>query len=464
MRKQAFRRVFSFFRNPLDSSRCQPQAPLPLPKIQNKKTGSSSAATSSSSAFFSAHVFSVPHPRTGKDVQFLLHRSSNREEEKKKKNDDGDDDKDDDDGNKTRTSSSPSSVVSLLEASRFAPSHGSWFYAEEGRGEAVCSDPGVLLLTEVDPLFVVLPALDSARALMSERRKEGEENASAAAAGDSAAANNGGRFVDADAAVCGGERGEDSGKRAAAALALLFALAGGREIKEEGKDEENDTEMMPSSSSPPDCSPPPLSPLSPRSRARLGLLRAAGEALSSICEVKNVGGDSYFRLCERRTKTWLRLKASAAAAALKATGGPVFAGLEGEALEAAGGALIAEWLPREWSERMGWPCPGASPNSSSSRPASAAAAAAPSWAPASEKVTGTFTRDPNLPSETETFMAKEERYQEAGEFAKKVKLDAAAAAREKAKAVRQDAKALAAKKEASTMKSLAGFFVVKKKT
>ena len=420
---------------------------LSLPKLNNndKKTATSSSPPAAAS--FSAHAFSLPHPRTGKDVQYLLHRSRRTSDE-------------------TTHTSSTSVVVSLLEASRFAPSHGSWFYGGEGDGESVCSDPGVLLLTEIDPLFVALPALDSARALMSEQRRknnEGEEDE------ENSASNGGGRFVDAEAAVCGGERGEDSGKRAAAALALLVALAGGRGEEEGGK--EQDTEMAPSPSSPSSSSPPPLTPPSPRSRARSNLLRAAGEALSSVCEVKTVGGDRYFRLCERRTRAWLRLKAGAAAAVLKQRGGPAFAGLEGEALEAAGGALIAEWLPREWSEKMGWPCPGGAGNSAAAaaRPASASAAAAkhtpaaaPSWAPAAT-TTGPFTRDPNLPSETETFAQREERYQQAGDFAKKVKLDAAAAAREKARAVRQDAKALAAKKEASTMKSLAGFFVVKKK-
>lgn len=327
----------------------------------------------------------------------------------------------------------------------------------------------MLLLTEIDPLFVALPVLDSARALPSEQRKKGEEND--APPGDSAAAgnNNRGRFVDAEAAVCGGEKGDDAGRRAAAALPLLFALAGGREEIEESKD----TELPCSSSPPPPSS--PLSPPSPHSKARACLLRAAGEALSSVCEVKVVDGDSYFRLCEERTRAWLRLKARGAAAALGRTVGPAFAGLEGEALEAAGGALVAEWLPGEWSERMGWPCPGGgtgSSNAATSRPASAAAASepaapdAPSWAAlaCSEQASaGPFTRDPNLPPEHETLVQREERYQAAGEFAKKMKLDAAAAAREKAKAARQDAKELAAKKEASTMKSLAGFFVVKKK-
>lgn len=420
---------------------------FPFSQNSTTKTASSSAASS-----FSAHAFSLPHPRTGKDVQFLLHRSRKEGDE----------------------------IISLLEASRFAPSHGSWFYGAAGDGDGdgtggessaagVCSDPGVLLLTEVDPLFVALPALDSARALKSEQRRKNDEEGEGSAAKNN---DGGGRFVDAEAAVCGGERGEDCGKRAAAALALLVALAGGgRGNAEEEEEERRDAEMAPappppsSSPAPLDCS-PPLSPPSPRSRARSDLLRAAGRALSSVCKVKSVGGDSYFRLCERRTKAWLRLKAGAAAAALKRTGGPAFAGLEGETLEAAGGALVAEWLPREWSERMGWPSPGSS-HSSSSRPASAstkqAPAAAPSWAPATTTASGPFTRDPNLPSETETFAQREERYQQAGDFAKKVKMDAAAAAREKARAARQDAKALAAKKEASTMKSLAGFFVVKKK-
>ena len=327
---------------------------LSLPKLNNndKKTATSSSPPAAAS--FSAHAFSLPHPRTGKDVQYLLHRSRRTSDE-------------------TTHTSSTSVVVSLLEASRFAPSHGSWFYGGEGDGESVCSDPGVLLLTEIDPLFVALPALDSARALMSEQRRthnEGEEDE------ENSASNGGGRFVDAEAAVCGGERGEDSGKRAAAALALLVALAGGRGEEEGGK--EQDTEMAPSPSSPSSSSPPPLTPPSPRSRARSNLLRAAGEALSSVCEVKTVGGDRYFRLCERRTRAWLRLKAGAAAAVLKQRGGPAFAGLEGEALEAAGGALIAEWLPREWSEKMGWPCPGGAGNSAAAaaRPASASAAAA----------------------------------------------------------------------------------------
>lgn len=441
------RRVFFEIRStaPVFSSSTSSTS-FPFPKTQRQKTASSSAATTSS---FSAHAFSLPHPRTGKDVQFLLHRSRSRRE------------------------GESGAAVSLLEASRFAPSHGSWFYGGAGGGEdgsnkgessaaaaGVCSDPGVLLLTEVDPLLVALPALDSARALKSEHRRkndeEGEEEGSAAAK-----KNDGGRFVDAEAAVCGGERGEDCGKRAAAALALLVALAGGGRGNAEEEEERRDAEMAPL-----DCSSPPLSPPSPRSRARSDLLRAAGRALSSVCEVKTVGGDAYFRLCERRTKAWLRLKAGAAAAALKRTGGPAFAGLEGEALEAAGGALVAEWLPREWSERMGWPSPGSS-HSSSSRPASAstkqASAAAPSWAAPDSTTTGPFTRDPNLPSETETFAQREEKFQQAGDFAKKVKMDVAAAAREKARSARQDAKALAAKKEASTMKSLAGFFVVKKK-
>ena len=416
---------------------------------------------SPSSSAFTAHAFSAPHPRTGKDTQYLLHRRRQRgtAEEQNKENGDDDDNK-------------GKSVVSLLEASRFVPSHGSWLYtcrssssSKEKEGEkqegAVCSDAGVLLLSEVDPLFAVLPALDSARALKQKvGGGEGPDDS-----------NDLGRFVDAEAAVSGGERGEDSGKRAAAALPLLVALAGGREEEggEEVEEGKIDTEMPSPSPSPP-LSPPP----SPRSRARSNLLRSAGLALSSVCETKTVGGDTYFRLCERRLETWLRLKARNAAAALKATGGPAFAGLEGEALEAAGGALLAEWLPRELSEKMGWPSPGGSGSgasaSSSSRPGSAKPAAAvstpvaPSWVPASEKTTtGPFTRDPNLPAETESFAQKEERYTAAGDFAKKMKLDAAAAAREKAKAVRKDAKAMAAKKEASTMKSLAGFFVVKKK-
>jgi len=449
-----------FFRNSTfdDSS----QLFKPLNSKNQKKSPASSSDPSSSSSSFTARVFSAPHPRTGKEHQYLLHR---RRREQRKEKEEGKDEGDQKAAPSPSSTSSSFAVVSLLEASRFAFSHGSWFHGGRDK-ESVCSDAGVLLLTEVDPLFVALPALDSARALSREQRelKKKEQNGE----NDNDNNNGEGRFVDAEAAVCGGERGDDAGRRAAAALPLLLALAGGREEEEKKVEAKNEDSEIPSPSS---SSSPPLSPPSPRSKARSTLLRAAGDALASICDVKSVGGDSYFRLCDSKAESWLRLKARKAASVLKEKGGPAFAGLEGEALEAAGGALVAEWLPREWSEKMGWPVPGSSSSNSnsSSRPASASAKAAtpvvetPSWAPVSEKSTGPFTRDPNLPPETESFMQREERYQAAGDFAKKLKLDAAAAAREKAKAVRQDAKALAAKKEASTMKSLAGFFVVKKK-
>lgn len=395
----------------------------------------------------------------------------------------------------------------LLEASRYAPSHGSWFHAgnakdgkEEETGLFVCSDRGLLLLTEVDPLLVALPALDSARALSPAERQQlrvAEAEAAAKGGGDGKSRESSlslGRFVDAEAALCGGEKvskddGVSAERRAAAALPLLVALAASAssssgataavaadavaktktidDDKNEAEDEEDEENNL---------SPP--SPLaSPRSAARSDLLRAAGRAIASVCDAKEAGGDSYFRLCESRAASWLRLKARRAAAALKDRGGPAFAALEGEALEAAGGALLAEWLPREWSERMGWPSPGSPGSSAFAAPAAATAAATTlaqsKWdaprslsLPPSSTTTeggGPFTRDPNLAAPPSDFTRSEERYEAAGEFAKRQKMDAAAAAREKARVARADEKALAAKKEASTMKSLAGFFVVKKK-
>ena len=178
MRKWAFKRDSFFSKSARQLlpflSLPQPLFSLSLPPTPHppphppKKTGASSPSSSAASSF-SAHAFSAPHPRTGKDVQYILHRSNSKREEKK------DDDEDDKCGGSDKNRASSSSVVSLLEASRFAPSHGSWLL-EPGRGEegAVCSDPGILLLAEVDPLFVALPALSSARALRSGERRRVE--------------------------------------------------------------------------------------------------------------------------------------------------------------------------------------------------------------------------------------------------------------------------------------------------
>ena len=60
------------------------------------------------------------------------------------------------------------------------------------------------------------------------------------------------------------------------------------------------------------------------SAALLLPLLGGGEQLACLCDVKQAGGQSYFRLSEERVLAWLRLKVDQAKAALQASAAAAF--------------------------------------------------------------------------------------------------------------------------------------------
>jgi len=150
---------------------------------------------------------------------------------------------------------------------------------------------------------------------------------------------------------------------------------------------------------------------------------SAGAALAPACEAKDVGGETYYRLCDDRALAWLRLKAATAGNALRGAGGAA-ASLDDAAATAAGAALLAEYLPRPFAAALG--VADASDRAAPDRWSGAPAGDAPSPA------------------------------------AKRVRVDPKEIARVKAAAAREEARAAAKKKEASSMKSLASFFAPKR--
>lgn len=165
--------------------------------------------------------------------------------------------------------------------------------------------------------------------------------------------------------------------------------------------------------------------------------RAAATALASVCDVKTIGDDTYLKFSEARAIAWLKLKAAATGAALRASaGGGAAASLDDAGAAAAGAALLAEWLPAEWAVKIGAPAPGV-------RDAAAAAttpAPGSRWCVAGD---GAAAGPENVPP-------------------KRQRIDPKELARAKAAAAREEARTAARKKEAKTMKSLTAFFAPKK--
>ena len=60
------------------------------------------------------------------------------------------------------------------------------------------------------------------------------------------------------------------------------------------------------------------------SAALLLPLLGGGEQLACLCDVKQAGGQSYFRLSDQRVLAWLRLKVDQAKAAMQASAAAAF--------------------------------------------------------------------------------------------------------------------------------------------
>ena len=168
-------------------------------------------------------------------------------------------------------------------------------------------------------------------------------------------------------------------------------------------------------------------------------LRPAVErGLGAICDVKEVGGDRYYRLNDVRVDAWLRLKVAQARRAL-ARGNPAFSLTDEAAQLLYGAGVVADYLDASWGARL---------RAMFEVPAAAAAAAAgPGAAPDIRPVDHRHL----------TFAGVDE--QQAGlDRRASAAYDRAALQRAKAKRDREEKKAAARQKEAKTMHSIASMF------
>ena len=166
-------------------------------------------------------------------------------------------------------------------------------------------------------------------------------------------------------------------------------------------------------------------------------LRPAVErGLGAICDIKEVGGDRYYRLNDARVDAWLRLKVAQARRAL-AKGNPAFSLTDEAAQDLYGAGVVADYLDASWGARL---------RAMFGVPAAAAAAAAGPGAAADIR-----------PVDHHHLTFADE--QQAG-FDRRASAadDRAALQHAKAKRDREEKKAAARRKEAKTMHSIASMF------
>lgn len=159
---------------------------------------------------------------------------------------------------------------------------------------------------------------------------------------------------------------------------------------------------------------------SPSAHMLLPLL-AGGEHLGCLCEVKQAGGQSYFRLSDELVLAWLTLKVQQAKAALQASPTAAFSGMDDVAITAYAAGLLGEYLAQHWQDRL------------------AAALQLPDELPQ--------PAHPPLPTDYDTQPTE-----------KKPRLDPKEAAKQKAAESRQASKAAKMAKEAAGMRKLSAFF------
>ncbi|KAL4447480.1 hypothetical protein ABPG75_004699 [Micractinium tetrahymenae] len=153
----------------------------------------------------------------------------------------------------------------------------------------------------------------------------------------------------------------------------------------------------------------------------LASVLGGGEQLGCLCDVKEAGGQRYYRLNDELVVAWLTLKAQQAKAALQASPSAAFSGMDELAVTAYAAGLLGEYLAQHWQDRL------------------ASALQLPE----------------ELPQPAHPPPAADHGSQPSE---KKPRLDPKEAAKHKAAEARQAAKAAKLAKEASGMRKLSSFF------
>lgn len=152
----------------------------------------------------------------------------------------------------------------------------------------------------------------------------------------------------------------------------------------------------------------------------------SGEQLGCLCDVKEAGGQRYYRLNDELAVAWLTLKAQQAKAALQASPSAAFSGMDDVAVAAYAAGLLGEYLAQHWQDKL------------------AAALQLPEELPQPAHPPPVADHG-SQPSE------------------KRARLDPKEAAKQKAAEARQAAKAAKLAKEASGMRKLSAFFTARPK-
>ena len=177
---------------------------------------------------------------------------------------------------------------------------------------------------------------------------------------------------------------------------------------------------------------------------KLAAAKCGLAAIEALCEAKHVGGESYYRLCDKRCLAWALCKAEDALEALKSSeGGKALAALPETQLRAYAVGMLEEYMPArlhtELREHLGVPkeVEVAKADGGAGTSANPFAGLAPEAAP----------------REAFDDVGAEERAADA----RKARERAAAAAK------REEAKAEKARRESAGMKSISSFFAKKPK-
>ena len=152
--------------------------------------------------------------------------------------------------------------------------------------------------------------------------------------------------------------------------------------------------------------------------------------LRLVCDAREAGGDTYFRLSDARLLAWLRVKARRVAEA-GCAGVPGLAALDEAGRLAYAAGLLGEYLAPEWARRLG------------------AALGVPLAAAAPQPAAAAGVRGAGEGS----FF---EEHREAGE--KRARVDKKELAREAARRDREEKRRKELQKEAKTMHSLSALF------
>ncbi|KAL4434615.1 hypothetical protein ABPG77_002738 [Micractinium sp. CCAP 211/92] len=150
------------------------------------------------------------------------------------------------------------------------------------------------------------------------------------------------------------------------------------------------------------------------------------EQMGCLCDVKEAGGQRYYRLNDDLVVAWLTLKAQQAKAALQASPSAAFSGMDELAVTAYAAGLLGEYLAQHWQDKL------------------AAALQLPE----------------ELPQPMHPPPAADHGSQPSE---KKARMDPKEAAKQKAAESRQAAKAAKLAKEASGMRKLSAFFAARPK-